>query len=157
MNTLQDNLSHSRAAYIYAVKGLPTPAEMQSFPVSKNGFSFSKESQVHSMLIELGWAFFCRYEACLEKHLKDNDVKLSKKINIIDWLYNKNVETPEDTKEGLEVYRKIRNSLHHDDGAPLDGTDNFEIHLEPAHMENFYGLFIWLGKKIDEVNAQKDT
>jgi hypothetical protein len=145
MSPLQKNLDHSRAAYRFAVQSLPS-----KLPTSINGFHFEKRSQVESMVIELGWAFFCRYEACLEAYLKSKDVKLSKTVSLLDWLQKQDFKISDDQSKGLSLYREIRNKLHHEDGAALNGAEDEEIHLLPEHMEDFYNLFAWCGKKVEE-------
>lgn len=163
--TLRNNLAHSRTAYIFAIRCLPDPARLKDVgPISANGFTFTAESQILSMLIELGWAFFCRYEGCLEAHLKRNRVPLSKKMSLLGWFDRNDVNTPMQLRSGLSEYRRIRNSLHHDDGAPIDGSDRGEIHLLPEQMENFYTLFVWCADQIDRkgqpntaVDAQDPT
>lgn len=83
---LKTRLAHSRMAYKHAVLALPTLAALQSGPITQHGMTFSSDSHVESQVIELGWAFFCRYEACLEKWLKDQGVKLSEsdsKLSIV--------------------------------------------------------------------------
>lgn len=149
---MKDLLDHSRAAYLYACKSLPNQVSLPSDGIIQNGFKFEKESEVRSMLIELGWAFFCRYEAVLEKYIKEKGIKLSKNKSLIDWLSEKNVSIPSEYAEGLERYRTIRNILHHDDGdaASLDEEDHEEVHLLPGHMEKFYELFVWCGDRIHE-------
>ena len=144
----KNKLAHSRAAYLFAVRNLPDPSGLVRGAINANGFRFEKRSEIESMLIELGWAFFCRYEACLEAFLKRSQVKLSKKCTLSDWLIQNNVSVPENLKEGLDVYRRIRNKLHHEDGASLDGDPESEINLMPEHMNNFYELFIWCGSQV---------
>jgi len=48
---------------------------------------------------------------------------------------------PEELKPGLQVYRKIRNKLHHEDGAPLDDSGDLEIHLMQSVMPS--GVTSW--------------
>jgi len=153
-NEFENNLSHAHAAYVFAIRSLPAPTDLESGRVRMNGFEFSSESHIRSMLIELGWAFFCRYEACLEKYLKDNGVKLSKKCSLGDWLKNNGVQIPDDLDVGIGIYRKLRNALHHNDGASLNGEANTEIHILPDHMERFYKLFVWISQQVGNVNAQ---
>ncbi|MEW6356398.1 MAG: hypothetical protein AB1696_08740 [Planctomycetota bacterium] len=148
-NTFQNNLDHARAAYLFAIRCLPDPAQLESGPIHTNGFVFRKRSQIESMLIELGWAFFCRYESCLEVHLKRAGVHLSKEVSLVAWLEQNNVTIPVDLRPGLEIYRQIRNKLHHEDGASFSGAPDQEIHLLPQHMENFYQLFKWCGSRIE--------
>jgi hypothetical protein len=145
MPSLKNNLDHSRAAYLFAVRSIPS-----KLPISIYGFHFEKPSQINSMLIELGWAFFCRYEACLEAYLKSRGVKLSRKVSLLEWFEQNNFVLSDFQKNGLFLYRKIRNKLHHEDGAALDGERDHEIHLLPEHMENFYNLFVWCGTTVEE-------
>ncbi len=102
------------------------------------------------MIVEFGWAFFCRYEACVETFLKDNNVKLSKNKSLRDWLEEHKVTIPDNYAEGIELYRKIRNSLHHMDGASLNDQQDTEIHLYREHMENFFELFLWIGEQVSQ-------
>lgn len=148
LTKLETNLQHSRAAYLFAINSLPTP---KYFPIKVNGMEFSKKSQIDSMEIEFGWSFFCRYEACLERFIKSKNIQLSKKLSLHGWLKEKNVEIPNDYIQGLELYRKIRNQLHHQDGASINSDLDTEIHLLPQHMNNFYSLFIWCGEQIESV------
>jgi hypothetical protein len=145
---LENDLAHARAAYIFSIQSLPDPALLSRGAIKANGMEFRKESEIFSMRVELGWAFFCRYEACLEFHLKKNNVTLSKKLTLLEWFDQKNTTVPEKHKLGIERYRLLRNKLHHENGASLDGPSGSEIHLLPEQMENFYNLFIWCGNAI---------
>jgi hypothetical protein len=145
---LEEDLAHSRAAYLHSINALPSPQIVSDKEIVQHGMTFSKESQVYSMIIELGWAFFCRYEACFESFLKQNEVELSKKCSLHYWLIKNNVDIPEEFESGLKVYRQIRNQLHHEDGASFEEDSKTEIQLRPDHMENFYNLFIWCGSQV---------
>jgi hypothetical protein len=147
MTALTKNLDHSRAAYKFAINSIPT--QESAFPIDCSGFRFEKPSQLHSMVIEFGWAFFCRYEACLEAYIKCKGIKLSKKLSLTEWFEKQKIVIPDSFKTGLSLYRKVRNKLHHEDGASLDGSEEGEIHLLPEHMENFYNLFVWCGENIE--------
>ena len=57
----------------------------------------------------------------------------------------------EERASGLQIYRTIRNALHHDDGATFDGGEEPEFHLMPEHMERFFQLFVWASKEIEIV------
>jgi hypothetical protein len=144
---LQRKLSHSRAAYLFAVGALPSWDPRRDGLVA-NGFRFSSASQIESMLIELGGAFFCRYEACVEDFLRENGVQLSKTLSLGEWMEQHGVPIPDAYREPLAVYRRIRNHLHHEDGGSLDRDRTHEIHLLPAHMENFYNFFVWVGESV---------
>lgn len=154
---LKLNLMHARAAYLHAVRALPSPEDLQHGTIRQHGLEFSSPEQINSQLIELGWAFFTRYEGCLEKWLKDQNVKLNRKCTLMDWLKSHRVEIPESYSVGLGVYRTIRNTLHHDDGASFDGTLNTEVHLMPEHMENFFDLFCWIGAQVETVASSNNT
>ncbi|MEM8980369.1 MAG: hypothetical protein AAGD04_12850 [Pseudomonadota bacterium] len=150
---LKNNLMHSRAAYHHAVAALPLEEKLQTGTIRQYGFEFSRSDQITSQVIELGWAFFPRYEGCLEKWLKDQSVKLNRKVSLKVWLENNNVEIPDKYLGALESYRKIRNSLHHDDGASFDSSLGTEIHLMPTDMERFFDLFCWIGEQVEAVNV----
>ena len=99
MSLLQENLAHSRAAYKFALAAVPT--KNTTLPCVRYGFRFEALSQIQSMLIELGWAFFCRYEACLEAYLKSSGVQLSKRVSLADWLKSQGIVVPSDYEAGL--------------------------------------------------------
>ena len=149
---IEKKLEHSRAAYKFAINSLPDPRALESGPVDVNMFEFSKESQVSSMLIEFGWAFYCRYEACLEAFIREHSVKLSREYWLENWMEENDVGIPKEYVGGLESYRHVRNWLHHRDGQNEDGT---EIHLLPEHMDQFYSLFIWIASAIAAKNGNK--
>jgi len=144
-STIKRELEHSRAAYLFSINSLPDPKTLRSGPQIVNGFKFEKENQVKSMLIQLGWAFYCRYEACLEAFISEHKIGLRKKYTLEDWMDDNGVNIPDDYTIILKKYRDIRNDLHHRDGQNSDGS---EIHLLPEHMENFYRLFIWIASVI---------
>lgn len=156
-NSLKNKLMHSRAACLHAISALPSERKLRLGTIRQNGFEFSRPDQITSQIIELGWAFFLRYEGCLEKWLKDQGVKLSRSVSLIDWLRDNHVSIPKDYLEGLKMYRRIRNSLHHDDGAAIDDSLETEIHLLPDHMERFFGLFCWVGEQIEAVGGSNRT
>ena len=151
-NKLESDLEHSRAAYRFAVNGLPLPDSLKSGTIRANGFEFARESQIESMKIEYGWAFFCRYEACVERFIRNKGVHLSKRLSLLDWLDKNNIKFPGNYRIGMDAYRKIRNSLHHSDGASLSGEPDTEIHLYPEQMENFFKLFVWIGSAVENLN-----
>ncbi len=142
---LEQDLEHSRAAYIFALRSLPDPVKLQTGAIEANGFTFTKHSQIQSMVIELGWAFYCRYEACLEAFIKEQGISLGKKKTLENWMDENGVVIPYEYKDGFKVYRNVRNWLHHRDGQNEDGT---EIHLYPEHMDQFYEFFVWIASAI---------
>lgn len=153
MSLLLKNLAHAKAAYEFAMCAVPSKAT--KFPCNRYGFRFEGWPQAHSMIIELGWAFFCRYESCLEDCLKSKGVQLSKKLTLADWFRSQNVDIPERYQEGLSCYRQIRNKLHHEGGAAISGAAGEEIHILPGHMENFYSLFVWVGEQIATLDIER--
>ncbi|HVV49961.1 MAG TPA: hypothetical protein VHO06_09895 [Polyangia bacterium] len=76
------------------------------------------------------------------------DVRLSKKLTLGDFLKTLGIEIPQRFRPGVDVYRRIRNQLHHEDGASLEGDPSREIHLLPEHLEKFYELFVWIGESV---------
>jgi len=147
--SIRNNLDHARAAYRFAIKNLPNPASLASGLIVVNDFEFQTPDHIQSMRVELGWAFFCRYESCLEAHFKRHSMKLTKKLSLAQWFEQNNVQVPDSLQPGLIVYRAIRNKLHHEDGASMDGSPEREIHLLPEHMEQFYELFLWCGTRVE--------
>lgn len=141
----EKHLEHSRAAYHFAIMSLPDPRKLTAEPLSVNNFHFTTEDQIESMLIELGWAFYCRYEACLENFIKEHKIPLNRRYTLEQWMRDNGIEIPSEFAGGLEIYRKVRNQLHHDDGQ---NTDDTEIHLYPQHMDKFYYLFIWIASAV---------
>jgi hypothetical protein len=147
MTELEHNLSHSRAAYRFAISHLPPPPG-GPWPMTVRGFTFEKASQIQAMQQEYGWAFFARYEGCVEYFLKKSEVNLTRKFLLKDWLGEHKIDIPARFEKDLEIYRLIRNSLHHDDGAPPNGIATPEIDLPPSRMDEFYDLFVWIGQAV---------
>lgn len=87
----------------------------------------------------MGWAFFCRYGSCMEAELEYRGVQLIRDVTL-EW---NNVVVQEVLRPGLYNYRRIRNMLHREDGASLDGPHNWEFQLMPQHMERFCNLSSW--------------
>lgn len=124
-----------------------------SNPLIRNQVSdvrFEKNSQIDSMIIELGWAFFVRMEAPLEVLIKKLDAKKVNDLLGVDKFNS-------DERNGLDLYREIRNTLHHGDGDPallrkqpchLRVEWGKEPHLMYEHMKNFYELFKKIGLKL---------
>ena len=149
------DLSHSQAAYRFAIASLPSSRAEGVERATVNGFTFEKRSQIDSMVIEFGWAFFARYEGCLEAYLqKTLKLALRRDFTIDKWLEVNSVIVPEKYLQGMAVYRRIRNSLHHDDGTSFDGPPDTEIHLLPEHMENFFCLFVWIANTAEAKKSQ---
>jgi hypothetical protein len=145
---IKKNLDHSYAAYKFAINSLPKGRHGRTVlrnSITVSGYIFTKQSQIYSMMIEFGWSFYCRFEACLESFIEEHEIKLSKTNKLEDWLSNKKIQVPKEFVEDLKQYRQIRNKLHHDDGQKADGT---EIELLPDDMDRFYNLFVWISATI---------
>lgn len=142
---LEKEIEHSRAAYRFAIRSLPDPTDVRDYPLIVNGVEFVSRRQIESMLIEFGWAFYCRYEACLETFIKEHKVPLKRNFGLNDWFKEKKISVPDELKFELGEYRNIRNILHHEDGKT---GQNSEIHLLPEHMDRFYDLFIWIASAV---------
>lgn len=151
---IEADMEHSRAAYRFAMASLPDPNDLQAGEIDARGFRFTKSSQIKSMAIELGWAFFCRYEACLEAFIKEQGLGLTKQKTLEAWMVEKEIKIPEHLKGGLQEYRRVRNWLHHRDGQNDNGT---EIHLFIEHMEQFYELFVWIAAAVAAKSEKKKT
>lgn len=159
-----NNLDHAHVAYRYLYSTISTENQFANDKeVIIGNFHFRKTSDAESIRIELGWAFFTRLEAILEVFTKKLNIKLSKKMSLLDYLKKHNVVTPNDFIKGLEVYREIRNTLHHGDGdvsllknkaKHLKGSPGKEIHLLPDHIKNFHELFQWLGDVLPKTLEQ---
>lgn len=149
---IEQDLEHSRAAYIFSLNSLPDPRCLKTGRIDANGFAFTKPSEIQSMVIELGWAFFCRYEACLEAYIKEQGVTLSKKKTLENWMDEKGVSIPDEYRAGIRQYRKVRNWLHHRDGQNDDGT---EIHLLQEQMDQFYHLILWIASAVAAKNKKE--
>lgn len=120
---------------------------------------FENDSQIQSMIIELGWSFFVNMEASLEVLIHKFKYK-----NIKDLLEEEKIkdEFNDDDKNGLNVYREIRNTLHHGAGDPtllkynlkynkpnhLKTSQGNEVQLLYEHIHNFYELFKKIGEKL---------
>jgi len=144
MPSLEKDLDHSRAAYLFAMDALPPSA-----PRTLNGWTFRANHEITAMKIELGWAFYCRYESCFEVFLKKSNIILTKKYQLSDWFAEKGIETPAWVSEGLSIYRRIRNQLHHENGASFVGAQDQEIQMLQEHLEKFYKMFVWCASEID--------
>ena len=149
--SLKQKLAHARAAYIHAVGSLPDPLALENGPILQNGLEFRSYDEIRSQFIELGWAFFCRYEACLERWLKSQNIRLGKKRSLYGYFVKQGITITEENIEGLKIDRSIRNKLHHDDGENFEEDQlGTEIHIKPQHLERFFDLFCWIEKAIED-------
>ena len=149
--TYQNDLVHIYSAYKYFVSCIPQEELfVNGKAVIVGSTHFEKPSQASSMRVELGWAFFTRMEACLEALLHSLNVKLNKKQGLLEYLQAQGIELSEDQKDGLGVYREIRNVLHHGDGdlshlnkasVNLKIDSGYEPHLLEEQIGLFYELF----------------
>ena len=149
---LEQGLEHLRASYIFALRSLPDPERLQNGNIEANGFTFTKPFQIQSKRIELGWAFYYRYKACLEAFIKQQGVQLTRKKTLEAWMNENGIDVPDGYKDGFKQYRKVRSLLHHRDGQNEDGT---EVHLHPDHMDQFYHLFVWIASAVAANNDKQ--
>jgi len=111
-----------------------------------NGTEFERYEQALAMLVELGWALFCRMDACLEALAIRVGVKPK---NILDRLAASGEFSASDF-DALRTARELRNVLHHGDGdwtllrnipTAVQTAPDKQPHLYPEHVEKFYLLF----------------
>lgn len=160
--TFQNDLAHIYAAYRYCVSCIPNDELfVNDKPVRVGRTLFEKRSQVLSMRVELGWAFFTRMDACLETLAHELKIK-SGETGILEYLEKNGCILSDHEKKGLSVYREIRNTLHHGDGDPeylnkppttLTVDNGNEPHLFEEQMNMFYELF----KKVGELLTKTST
>jgi hypothetical protein len=151
-----NDLSHAWVAYAFFEEQIPRRVVL---PHRVGTVEFQRESQVRSVEVELGWAFFTRLEACLETHLHRIGVDARGNEGLVNALEGRGVAIPDHYRGGMEAYRAIRNALHHGDGDPhvirnpgplAHGIDRGnEIHLLRDQVEAFYGLFRWVAEQLD--------
>ncbi len=156
----QKDMDHIWVAYCFLDQAVPS--ESSDLPLCLNGFEFHKKSQITSIRVELGWAFYTRLEACLETLLHRLEIKLTRNKSLLDLCSQKDVALSLTDKQGLNVYRELRNVLHHADGDPanysrdlrhLKVEDGKEPRLHREHIENFYKLFRKVGTALAQQGA----
>jgi hypothetical protein len=160
--TFQNDLAHIYAAYRFCASCIPNDELFlngQSVRVGKT--LFEKKSQALSMRVELGWAFFTRMDACLETLAHELNIQ-SGGTRTLQYLEDNGCTLSDHEKQGLSVYREIRNALHHGDGNPeylknhpktLIVNNGIEPHLFEEQMNMFYDLF----KKVGEFLTKPST
>lgn len=151
-----NDLSHAWVAYAFFEEQIPRGVVL---PHRAGSIEFQRESQIRSVEVELGWAFFTRLEACLETHLHRIKVDARGNDGLVNALEARGVPIPDDYRKGLTAYRAIRNALHHGDGDPrlirnpgplADGIDHGnEVHLLRDQVKAFYDLFRWVAEQLD--------
>lgn len=139
-------------SYRFFSRTLPPEALFKSHsPVRINGTEFERYEQALAMLVELGWASFCRMDACLEALI--NRVGITPR-NLYDYLKASGEFSDKDIDD-LRTARELRNIFHHGDGdgallknAPktVRLSPEKQPHLYPEHIENFYSLFNKAGR-----------
>ncbi len=160
MSTFQNDLDHIYITYRHLIQFIPSEKDFgaDAPPLDVGRTKFENYNQARSMLVEMGWAFFTRMEACLEAFLHKNKIHLTQKKELLDYLEKDlNISLNNDQKNGLRRYRELRNCLHHGDGDAsllnrkpqfLDKTGNTEPHLFENHVRNYYELFSNVGQLI---------
>jgi len=151
-------LKHTYVAYHYFSNSLPPEqAFVNGQQVQIGAFCFRTYQDAFSMRVELGWAFFTRFEAIVEAFLSKREVRLKRNYTLLDHLQRSEVDIPEAYVDGLKFYRELRNTLHHGDGdihclrrktKYLSIPENHEPQILEEHMSNYYDLFRWLAEVI---------
>ena len=154
-NEYLHNLEYTYTTYLYFLESIPTP---QLFigkgKLTVGKFTFREESEASSIRIELGWAFYCRFEAVLEVFITQLNIKPYPSY-IQDRLNKSGVKISADHVNCLNLYREIRNTLHHGDGDAsllreppqyLKYEEGCELHLLPDHIKKYYDFLKWLGR-----------
>ncbi len=117
-DTFQNDLDHIYAAYRYCSACIPKEELFANGRSIRIGSTmFKRPIQALSMRVELGWAFFTRMDACLETLAHKLNIQ-SGGTGILEHLEKKGCPLSDHEKQGLSVYREIRNTLHHGDGNP---------------------------------------
>ena len=161
LDDFENRLGHARAAYRYFAASLPPEAAFNVGAVRVGDFECAKKSQRESMLIELGWAFFVRFDAVLEVFLIECSVQVGGQ-KLFEWA-KASGKFSEHELRGIEQYRDLRNTLHHDDGQPdpnrrktLDVSEQHEPQFLEGHMEDWANLFLKIGR-VASGNAAAET
>ena len=110
------------------------------------------------MLVELGWAFFCRMDAALEALIGNLGIP------------GKDVLTRLSrcgfSSEDLERYgeaRELRHIIHHGDGDPallrsapahVHVAPGKQPHLYPQHIERLYEVYLKAGNCLSRAHAR---
>ncbi len=149
-------LEHAYRAYSYLNDSIPAEQLfVNRREVTVGRFVFQKPEHAESMRVELGWAFFTRFEASLEAFTTRLGIKL--KCSMVEYLREKGRQIPERYVDGLQLYRELRNTLHHGDGDPsllnnepkhLRIGESREPHLFEQEVRDFYELFRWLADEL---------
>ena len=136
-------------AYRFFSRTLPPEALFESgAPIRLNGTEFERYEQALALLVEAGWAFFCRMDACLEALISRLDVTPS---TLLDQL-RVSGEFSEEDLNALRTARELRNIYHHGDGdwqllknspRSVRTAPDRQPHLYPEHGEKFHAfLFV---------------
>lgn len=162
-DTFQNDLDHIYAAYSYCASCIPNEELLANGgSIQIGSTTFNKPSQALSMRVELGWAFFTRMDACLEALAHELKVP-SGGTGILAHLEKNGCSLSDHEKQGLSVYREIRNTLHHGDGNPdylskkpkyLKIDKGGEPHILEEHMRTFYELFKMVGDCLTSSTGQ---
>ncbi|HET6375029.1 MAG TPA: hypothetical protein VFF88_03185 [Methylocella sp.] len=143
MSDFQNRLDHSHAAYRAAVTWCLVAKE-RGFPFDLRGLRFESESQLQSVIVELGWAFEPRFFAILEQYYKANGFE--KFVDFKDKYLNNKFD-PESVRGFVELSKLRQIILHGDgdeqyvwDGNKLGVPEGCEPHILPEHVEKLYRL-----------------
>jgi len=153
------SVAHAFVAYQYFANSIPQDHLFcNEREVQVGRFMFKNKNDAHSMYVELGWAFFPRFVAAFEvfaERLRQKGANLPRDISsIIKCLEEDGHPIPDEIRDGLCIYRELRNTILHGDGDPaflrkkpryLNTSSDSEPHIYEHHIRKFYNLFVWLG------------
>lgn len=148
-----NDIDHIWVAYSFFEQAIPDVTE-DNLPLRCGQLEFRHTSQIESVRVELGWAFFTRLEACLESLLHRVNIELTKKKSLLAVCKSYGLILSDHEERGLRSYRELRNVLHHADGNPatydrelceIVAIDGQEPHLYKTEVKGFYDLFKKVG------------
>lgn len=146
VNESRKNLQYAYNCYRFFLETLHNESARNAV----TGFHFQNQQQIENYEIELSWAFFCRMEAVLEHFIHEIDTENLVCRGIENLLGQERMKAFNDQeKKGLQLYREIRNVLHHGDGSPASVRNishlqieiGEEVQLRATQIANFGRLF----------------
>ena len=162
------HFDHIWVAYDYALSSVPREGLFANGRAVRVGrHTFAKWTQAESMVIELGWAFYCRMEACLETYVTKLGIRVGKS-GMAAYLKEQGLwqSLTGAEQEGVRQYRDLRNILHHGDGEPcwlrnqpkcVQVPEGKEPHLLHEHMRDFRRLFKTLATLLKDAALAGDS
>lgn len=141
------SMSNIIITYRFFSRALPPEAIFkEGRPITLNGTEFERYEQALAMLVELGWALFCRMDASVEALIQRIAVQPKSILATLE-------SCPEITPEDIQTYRtarELRNIIHHGDGDAgllnrpatlVRVAQDKQPHLYPEHVERFHRVF----------------